>query len=161
MDYSPPGSSVHGLLPGMEWAAMLSSRESSWTRYRTRICWVSCSGTRFFATDLRKPILLALTLNQQKCVMWAPQAKDATTVSIRAENTNSKQAGFHCASPWPDLNGVIQGTGTGTEQQGGGRSGNRALFTPEDQIRLIHPGKEKCRGTSVLRCEKAVTSKRS
>ena len=43
MDYSPPGSSVNGILQArmLEWVAMPSSRESSWTRDWT---WVSCIG---------------------------------------------------------------------------------------------------------------------
>ena len=42
IDYSPPGSSVHGILQAriLEWAAMPSSRGSSWPRDWT---WVSCS----------------------------------------------------------------------------------------------------------------------
>ena len=37
MDYSPPGSSVHGILQAriLEWVAMSSSRESSWPRGRS------------------------------------------------------------------------------------------------------------------------------
>ena len=39
MDYSPPGSSVHGIFQAriLEWGAMPSSRGSSWPRNRTRI----------------------------------------------------------------------------------------------------------------------------
>ena len=39
MDYSPPGSSVHGILQAriLEWAAFPSSRGSSWPRDRTRV----------------------------------------------------------------------------------------------------------------------------
>ena len=47
MDYSPPGSSVHGILQGrmLEWVARPSSRGSSWPRDRT--C-VSCIAGGFF-----------------------------------------------------------------------------------------------------------------
>ena len=39
MDYSPPGSSVHGILQAriLEWAAFPSSRGSSWPRDRTHV----------------------------------------------------------------------------------------------------------------------------
>ena len=47
MDCSPPGSSVHGILQAriLEWAAIPSSRGSSWPRNWT---WVSCIAGRFF-----------------------------------------------------------------------------------------------------------------
>ena len=46
MDYSPPGSSVHGILQEriLEWVALPSSRGSSWPRDRTHVCCISCSG---------------------------------------------------------------------------------------------------------------------
>ena len=46
MDYSPPGSSVHGVLQAgiLEWVAMPSSRGSSRLRDRTQISYVSCIG---------------------------------------------------------------------------------------------------------------------
>ena len=44
MDYSLPGSSVHGILQAriLEWVAMPSSRGSSWPRDRTHLSHVSC-----------------------------------------------------------------------------------------------------------------------
>ena len=47
MDYSPPGSSVHGILQPWipEWVAVSFSRGSSWPRDSTR---VSCLAGRFF-----------------------------------------------------------------------------------------------------------------
>ena len=47
MDYSPPGSSIHGVLQAriLEWVTMPSSRGSSWPRDQTR---VSCIAHRFF-----------------------------------------------------------------------------------------------------------------
>ena len=47
MDYSPPGSSVHGILQAriLEWVTIPFSRGSSWPRDRTR---VSCIQNRFF-----------------------------------------------------------------------------------------------------------------
>ena len=43
MDCSPPGSSVHGILQArmLEWAAMPSSRGSSWPRDQTHVSYVS------------------------------------------------------------------------------------------------------------------------
>ena len=69
MDYSPPGSSVHGILQTriLQWVAMLSSGGSSWSRDRTR---VSCIAGRFFtiwatrealnATNTLSALLLSL-----------------------------------------------------------------------------------------------------
>ena len=46
MDYSPPGSSVHGILQAriLEWVAISFSRGSSQPRDWTRISCVSCTG---------------------------------------------------------------------------------------------------------------------
>ena len=45
-NYSPPGSSVHGIsqVRTLEWVAMPSSRESSQPRDQTGISYVSCIG---------------------------------------------------------------------------------------------------------------------
>ena len=56
MDYSPPGCSVHGILQVriLEWAAISSSRGSSWPRDWT---WISCISRWFFTTEsLWEPI---------------------------------------------------------------------------------------------------------
>ena len=47
MDWSPPGSSVHGILQAriLEWVAIPFSRGSSWPRGQT---WISCTAGRFF-----------------------------------------------------------------------------------------------------------------
>ena len=52
MDCSLPGSSVHGILQAriLEWAAMPSSRRSSWHRDRTP---GSCIAGGFFTTELQ------------------------------------------------------------------------------------------------------------
>ena len=46
MDYSPPGSSVHGIVQArmLEWVAMTSSRGSSRPGIQTLISYVSCIG---------------------------------------------------------------------------------------------------------------------
>ena len=48
VDYSPPGSSVHGILQAriLEWGAIPSSRGSSRPRDRTRVSCGSCIGRR-------------------------------------------------------------------------------------------------------------------
>ena len=50
MDYSLPGSSVHGILQAriLEWIAMSPSRESSRPRDRACVSYVSCTGKRVF-----------------------------------------------------------------------------------------------------------------
>ena len=42
MDYSPPGSSVHGVFPArlLEWVAISSSKESSRPRDQTHVSWI-------------------------------------------------------------------------------------------------------------------------
>ena len=69
VDYSPPDSSVHGILQAkiVEWAAMPSSRESSWSRDQTHISWVSCIAGVFFTAELlgkpmRTQYILAIKL---------------------------------------------------------------------------------------------------
>ena len=53
MDYSPPGSSVLGILQAriLEWVTISSSRGSAQPRDQTRISYVCCIGGRFFITS--------------------------------------------------------------------------------------------------------------
>ena len=46
IDYSPPGSSVHRILPAriLEWVAISSRRGSSQLRDQTRVSWISYIG---------------------------------------------------------------------------------------------------------------------
>ena len=46
MNYSPPGSSIHGILQAriLEWVAMPSSRGSSQPRDQTHVSYISCIG---------------------------------------------------------------------------------------------------------------------
>ena len=46
VDWSPPGSSVHGILQArlLQWVAVTSSRGSSWPRDQTCVSCVSCTG---------------------------------------------------------------------------------------------------------------------
>jgi len=50
MDYSPPGSSVHGISQArtLEWVAISFSRVSSQPRYQT---YISCIAGRFFTAE--------------------------------------------------------------------------------------------------------------
>ena len=65
MDYSPPGSSIHGILQAriLEWVAIPFCRGSSWPRDRTQ---VSCIGVRFFTIWATREALwsyFAFTIN--------------------------------------------------------------------------------------------------
>ena len=53
VDYSPPGSSVHGILQAriLEWVAMSSSRGSSWLRDQTCVSCGFCIAGRFFTSE--------------------------------------------------------------------------------------------------------------
>ena len=53
IDYSPPGSSVHGILQArtLEWLTMPSSRGTSQPRDRTQISCVSCIAGRCFTIE--------------------------------------------------------------------------------------------------------------
>ena len=53
LDYSPPASSVHGVLQAriLEWVAMTSSSGSSQPREQTRVSSVSCIAGGFFTLE--------------------------------------------------------------------------------------------------------------
>ena len=60
LDYSPPRSSVHGIFQAriLEWAVMLSSRESSQSKDQTRGSWVSwIAGGSLLLSHRESPIL--------------------------------------------------------------------------------------------------------
>ena len=60
VDYSLPGSSVHGILQAriLEWVAIPSSRGSSWLRDWTRVSCSSCFEGRFFTSEPPKKTFL-------------------------------------------------------------------------------------------------------
>ena len=65
MDYSPPGSSVHGIFQAriLEWIAISSSRGSSRPRDQTRVSCGSCIIGRFFTAEpSRKPFNISALL---------------------------------------------------------------------------------------------------
>ena len=63
VDYSPPGSSVHGILQARipEWVTIIFSRGSSQLRNQTRVYFVSSIGGRFFTTRATWEALIFLT----------------------------------------------------------------------------------------------------
>ena len=77
MHYSLPGSSVHGILQEtiLEWVAMLSSRESSRPKDRTR---VSCLAGMFFTAESPwKPPFYPPYLPLLKCWSWACSSSES------------------------------------------------------------------------------------
>ena len=60
LDCSPPGSSVHGILPArmFKWVAISSSRGSSRPRDRTRVSCISCLAGGFFTPE--PPVKVAI-----------------------------------------------------------------------------------------------------
>ena len=56
--YSPPGLSIHGILPAriLEWVAMPSSRGSSPLRDWTRVSYISCTGRQALYYYLGSPL---------------------------------------------------------------------------------------------------------
>ena len=70
MDYSPPGSSVHGILQEkiLEWVTIPFSRGSSWPRDRT---WVSHIASRFFTVWSTREVSSTLSYGKGWTVMLA------------------------------------------------------------------------------------------
>ena len=67
MDWSPPGSSVHGILQAriLEWGATPSSRGSSQSRNQTCISCIFCMAGKFFTAEpLGKPLFSFLRSHQ-------------------------------------------------------------------------------------------------
>ena len=67
MDYSPPGSSVHGILQAriLEWVAISLSKESSKTRDQTQVSFIA--GSRFTIWTTTEPI--ALEVGKLECAL--------------------------------------------------------------------------------------------
>ena len=72
MDYSLPGSSVHGILQAMilEWVAMPASRGSSQPRDQTHISMSLASADRFFTTPTTKEASSELKWPQMEEWTW-------------------------------------------------------------------------------------------
>ena len=71
MDYSPPGSPVHGIFPEriLEWVAMLSCRVSSWPRDWTYVS--SIAGGLFTPESPGKPIEEGWVCKNEDGIEWA------------------------------------------------------------------------------------------
>ena len=72
MDYSLPGSSVHGILQAiiLEWVAMPASRGSSQPRDQTHISTSLALADRFFTTPTTKEASSELKLPQMEEWKW-------------------------------------------------------------------------------------------
>ena len=70
--YSPPGSSIHGILQAriLEWVAIFSSRGSSWPRDQTHVSWVSYIVSRFFTEQPGRPVKKRLKVVGREVVGW-------------------------------------------------------------------------------------------
>ena len=67
MDYSPPGTSVHGIFQGriLEWVATPSSRGSSQSKDQTDISYITYIAGGFFTSELlEKPISMYNSIDQ-------------------------------------------------------------------------------------------------
>ena len=80
MDYSPPGSSVHGILWAriLEWLAMPSSRGSSWPRDQTHVSCGSCISGGFFTAEPGSLGHCEASLVKLCQILWNLQMKVAT-----------------------------------------------------------------------------------
>ena len=69
-DCSPPGSSIHGILPAriLEWIVISSSRGYSWPRDQTHVSWVSCIVGRFFTEQPGRPLKKRLKIMRREVV---------------------------------------------------------------------------------------------
>ena len=71
IDYSSPGSSVHGIAQAkiLEWVAMFTSRVSSWSKDQTHNSCVSCLVGRFFTAESRGTLISSTyMLSLSSCV---------------------------------------------------------------------------------------------
>ena len=85
MDWSPPGSSVQGILQAriLEWVAISFSRGSSQPRDWT---WVSCIAGRFWATISSKDVRVISYFDPPKVNFWGLRAprKENNTCNLAA-----------------------------------------------------------------------------
>ena len=88
MDFSPPDSSVYGILQAriLEWTAISFSRGSSWPRDQT---WVSCTAGRFFTIWATKEALDSSLLVYKKVAVYYILILYTTTLLNLFINSNS------------------------------------------------------------------------
>ena len=92
IDYSPPGSSVHGILQAsiLEWVAMPSSRVSSWPRDRTCVSCVSCIAGRFLThwATWEAPFVMILNCKLGTTIheihLWNKQKRSLQVISANS-----------------------------------------------------------------------------
>ena len=126
LDYSPPGSSVHGILQAsiLEWIAMPSSRRSFPPREPTRISCVSCAGRQILCHgvigkapgepgDPPTPLLVVLSLSYAPGCPLRPSQSRSKGWAASAEP---------CGSPRhqpPSRRGTRTGLGVGRSRLAG------------------------------------------
>ena len=116
MNYSPPGSSVHGIHQAriLEWVAIPFSRGSSWPRDWT---WVSCITGRFFAIwATREGESNTLSVNKSRASMdrgvWQATVHEVAKSCAQlkqlstARNQQWKSSWHHCSVFYKRSHGV-------------------------------------------------------
>ena len=103
MDYSPPGSSVHGILQAriLEWVATSFSRGSSWPRDRTT---VSCIVGRFFKETLQMRSTLKLFVSHGH---WGDSESRGGLWDREALGIQTWIPGWSIAGPSPGFLAII------------------------------------------------------
>ena len=111
MDYSPPGSSDHGILQAriLEWAAISSSRGSSWPRDKTHISYVSPIAGRIFTIWATKEaqcyvrvfkiqsLLICWASLEAQMVKHLPVMWETWVQSLGQEDPLEKRMSTHCS----------------------------------------------------------------
>ena len=86
-DYSPPGSSVHGILQAriLKWVAMPFSRRSSWLKHQTQF---SCIAGRFFTVGatVEAPVFI---IHMPKSIKLEPSLAMAGVFFLRFSSSYS------------------------------------------------------------------------
>ena len=97
LDCSPPGSSVHGIIP--EWVAISSSRGSSWPRDWTCASCVSCMGRRILYHWATWEVTFKISYTPIKNIKFKKKCQETSLVvqwlGLRVPNAGG--LGFH---PW-------------------------------------------------------------
>ena len=97
LDCSPPGSSVHGIIP--EWVAISSSRGSSWPRDRTCASCVSCMGRRILYHWATWEVTFKISYTPIKNIKFKKKCQETSLVVqwLGLCVPNAGGLGFH---PW-------------------------------------------------------------
>ena len=103
MDYSPPGSSVHGILQAriLEWIAIFFSRGSSWPRDQTL---VFCIAGRFFSLSHQEAWCYWVSYHAQKSSLDKEPSTQLSVVPRLRNLVGCKKAAVWGA--WWSLGGV-------------------------------------------------------